>query len=95
MTPGSGGNGGTTSTVVGAGSGRCLDVPNASQAAGAQVELWDCNGGADQQWTSTAAGELRVYGSSCLDAGGQGTTPGTKAIIWTCAGGSNQKWTRN
>ncbi|OXM68624.1 ricin-type beta-trefoil lectin domain protein [Amycolatopsis vastitatis] len=93
ITPGSGGNGGTTSTVVGAGSGRCLDVPNASQTSGTQVELWDCNGGANQQWTSTAAGELRVYGSSCLDASGQGTTPGTKAIIWTCTGGANQKWT--
>ncbi|MEV5718564.1 ricin-type beta-trefoil lectin domain protein [Amycolatopsis mediterranei] len=93
ITPGSGGNGGTTSTVVGAGSGRCLDVPNASQTAGTQVELWDCNGGANQQWTSTAAGELRVYGSSCLDASGQGTTSGTKAIIWTCTGGANQKWT--
>ncbi len=93
ITPGSGGNGGTTSTVVGTGSGRCLDVPNASQTSGTQVELWDCNGGANQQWTSTAAGELRVYGSSCLDASGQGTTPGTKAIIWTCTGGANQKWT--
>lgn len=93
ITPGSGGNGGTTSTVVGAGSGRCLDVPNASQTAGTQVELWDCNGGANQQWTSTAAGELRVYGNSCLDANGQGTTPGTKAIIWSCTGGANQKWT--
>ncbi|MEV6825255.1 ricin-type beta-trefoil lectin domain protein [Amycolatopsis sp. NPDC051102] len=93
ITPGSGGNGGTTSTVVGAGSGRCLDVPNASQTSGTQVELWDCNGGANQQWTSTAAGELRVYGSACLDASGQGTTPGTKAIIWTCTGGGNQKWT--
>ncbi|MFJ9782787.1 ricin-type beta-trefoil lectin domain protein [Amycolatopsis sp. NPDC101161] len=93
ITPGSGGTGGTTSTVVGAGSGRCLDVPNASQTSGTQVELWDCNGGANQQWTATAAGELRVYGSACLDASGQGTTPGTKAIIWTCTGGTNQKWT--
>ncbi len=93
ITPGTGGNGGTTSTVVGAGSGRCLDVPKASQTSGTQVELWDCNGGANQQWTSTAAGELRVYGNSCLDASGQGTTPGTKAIIWTCTSGANQKWT--
>ncbi|MEU4249075.1 ricin-type beta-trefoil lectin domain protein [Amycolatopsis sp. NPDC026612] len=93
ITPGTGGNGGTTSTVVGAGSGRCLDVPNASQTSGTQVELWDCNGGANQQWTSTAAGELRVYGNSCLDASGQGTTPGTKAIIWTCTSSANQKWT--
>ncbi|MGW5699117.1 ricin-type beta-trefoil lectin domain protein, partial [Streptomyces asiaticus] len=94
ITPGSGGNdGGTTGAIVGAASGRCVDVPNQSQTAGTQVELWDCNGGANQQWTNTSAGELRVYGSYCLDAAGQGTTPGTKVDIWDCDGGSNQKWT--
>jgi glycosyl hydrolase family 59/ricin-type beta-trefoil lectin protein/glycosyl hydrolase family 59 (putative galactocerebrosidase) len=96
ITPGSGGGGGgTTATTVGAGSGRCLDVPGQSQTNGTQVELWDCNGGSNQQWTATSAGELRVYGGSCLDASGQGTTPGTKVVIWTCTGGNNQKWTLN
>ncbi|MBM9502998.1 ricin-type beta-trefoil lectin domain protein [Actinacidiphila acididurans] len=96
ITPGSGGTGGgTTSTIVGAASGRCVDVPNQSQTAGTQVELWDCNGGTNQQWTSTSAGELRVYGGDCLDAAGQGTTAGTKVDIWTCDGGANQKWTLN
>jgi hypothetical protein len=94
ITPGSGGGtGGATSTIVGADSGRCVDVPGASQTSGTQVELWDCNGGANQQWTATAAGELRVYGNDCLDASGQGTSPGTKVDISTCTGGSNQKWT--
>ncbi|MFI0815393.1 ricin-type beta-trefoil lectin domain protein [Streptomyces sp. NPDC021098] len=93
ITPGSGGNDGTTGTIVGAGSGRCVDVPNQSQTPGTQVELWDCNGGSNQQWTDTPAGELRVYGSHCLDASGQGTSPGTKVDIWDCTGGSNQKWT--
>jgi O-glycosyl hydrolase len=91
VTPGSGGNGGTTSTIVGAGSGRCVDVPNQSQTAGTQVELWDCN----EQWTSTSSHELRVYGGACLDASGAGTAPGTKVDIWTCNGGSNQQWTFN
>jgi len=96
ITPGSGGGGGgTTATITGAGSGRCVDVPNQSQTAGTQVTLWDCNGGTNQQWTATGAGELRVYGSYCLDASGQGTSSGTKAVIWTCNGGSNQKWTLN
>lgn len=94
VTPGSGGNdGGTSGAIVGVGSGRCVDVPNQSQTAGTQVELWDCNGGSNQQWTTTSAGELRVYGSDCLDAAGQGTSPGTKVDIWGCTGGSNQKWT--
>ncbi|MFI0898948.1 ricin-type beta-trefoil lectin domain protein [Streptomyces sp. NPDC020983] len=95
VTPGSGGNGGTTSTIVGVGSGRCVDVPNQSQTAGTQVELWDCNGGSNQQWTSTSSHELRVYGGACLDASGAGTAPGTKVDIWTCNGGSNQQWTLN
>jgi hypothetical protein len=95
ITPGSGGTGGTSGTIVGTGSGRCVDVPNQSQTSGTQVELWDCNGGSNQQWTSTSAGELRAYGSVCLDAAGQGTSPGTKVDIYTCGGGSNQKWTIN
>ncbi len=95
ITPGSGGTGGTTTAIIGVGSGRCVDVPNSSQTNGTQVELWDCNGGANQQWSHTSAGELRVYGSVCLDANGQGTSPGTKVDIWTCDGGSNQKWNLN
>ncbi|MEW2514281.1 ricin-type beta-trefoil lectin domain protein [Streptomyces sp. NPDC046870] len=93
LTPGSGGSGGITAPITGTGSGRCVDVPNQSQTNGTQVELWDCNGGSNQQWTRTAADELRVYGSSCLDASGQGTSPGTKVDIWSCGGGANQKWT--
>ena len=96
ITPGSGGgSGGTTATIVGAGSGRCLDVPGATQTLGTQVQLWDCNGGSNQEWTETAAGELRVYGSDCLDANGQNTSPGTKVDIWTCTGEANQKWQLN
>ena len=84
-----------SAAIVGSGSGRCVDVPGATQTLGTQVQLWDCNGGANQQWTSTAAGELRVYGSDCLDANAQGTSPGTKVIIWSCNGQRNQQWNLN
>ena len=87
--------GGGTSTIVGTGSGRCVDVPGASQTQGTQVQLWDCNGGSNQQWTYTSADQLSVYGGDCLDAYGQGTSPGTKVDIWPCDGGGNQKWTFN
>jgi O-glycosyl hydrolase len=76
-------------------SGRCLDVTGDSSADGTQVELWSCNGGANQQWTATSANELRVTiggATKCLDASGQGTGDGTKVVIWTCTGGANQKW---
>ncbi|GAA2216530.1 lectin [Nonomuraea monospora] len=86
---------GGTSALRGAGSNRCLDVSGASQANGALAQIWDCNGQANQQWTSTGAGELRVYGSKCLDVNGAGTADGTAVLIWTCNGQNNQKWRVN
>ncbi|MFL6115090.1 MAG: ricin-type beta-trefoil lectin domain protein [Catenulispora sp.] len=90
-----GGTGGTTSPITGVASGRCVDVPNSTQTLGTQVQLNDCSGGANQQWTTTAANELRVYGGDCLDAYGKGTTNGTKVAIWSCNGGTNQQWRLN
>ena len=55
--------------IVGAQSGRCIDVPNASQTNGTRVQLYDCNGQTNQQWTYTSSKQLTVYGNMCLDAG--------------------------
>ena len=85
-TPGSG-------QIKGVGSGRCLDVPGAGTTDGTQLNLWDCHNGTNQQWTSTAAGELRVYGTKCLDAAGTGNA--AKVQIYSCWGGDNQKWRLN
>ncbi|MGW4790968.1 extracellular catalytic domain type 1 short-chain-length polyhydroxyalkanoate depolymerase [Nonomuraea sp. NPDC004297] len=82
--------GGPTKSVA---SGRCLDVPNAATADGTAVQLWDCNGQANQQWAATSAGELRVYGNKCLDAGGTGN--GAVIQIYSCHGGANQQWRLN
>ncbi|KIX78599.1 MULTISPECIES: endo-1,4-beta-xylanase [Streptomyces] len=93
-------NGGSTTppptgggSIKGVGSGRCLDVPNSSTADGTQLQLWDCSNGTNQQWSYTAAGELRVYGDKCLDAGGTGN--GAKVQIYSCWGADNQKWRLN
>jgi alpha-galactosidase len=83
----------TTSRFRGAGSNRCLDVDNASTASGAAVVIWDCHTAANQQWTTWANGEIRVFGDKCLDAYDQGTTNGTQVIIWSCNGQPNQQWT--
>ncbi|GAA3009211.1 ThuA domain-containing protein [Streptosporangium longisporum] len=81
--------------LKGVGSGRCLDVSGASTANGAAVNIWDCNGRTNQQWASTAAQELRVYGNKCLDVTGAGTADGTAVNIWDCNGQNNQKWRLN
>ncbi|AWS43425.1 ricin-type beta-trefoil lectin domain protein [Streptosporangium sp. 'caverna'] len=85
----------STSRIQGVGSGRCLDVTGASQANGTQVVIWDCNGQSNQQWASTSAGELRVYGNKCLDVNNNGTADGTGVLIWDCNGQNNQKWRFN
>ncbi|MFI0898959.1 endo-1,4-beta-xylanase [Streptomyces sp. NPDC020983] len=83
---------GGTRAIKGVGSGRCVDVPNSTTTDGTQVQLWDCNGQANQQWTVTSAGELQSMGK-CLDAAG--TASGVKVQIYSCWGGDNQKWRVN
>jgi alpha-galactosidase len=93
---GSGTSVGSTGELVGASSGRCLDVYGVQTAPGTKVEIWDCNNGTNQRWTPTAAGELRVYGATrCLDAYNNQTSSGTKVELWTCNGGANQQWRLN
>jgi endo-1,4-beta-xylanase len=84
---------GDGTAIKGVGSGRCLDVPNASTSDGTQVQLYDCNGRTNQSWELTSSGELRVYGNKCLDAAGTGN--GARVQIYSCWGGDNQKWRLN
>lgn len=46
----------TGSVLRGQASGRCVDVPFNSQTNRTRVELFDCNGGAHQQWNVNADG---------------------------------------
>ncbi|MFD0273598.1 non-reducing end alpha-L-arabinofuranosidase family hydrolase [Kitasatospora sp. NPDC127111] len=85
----------TSGALRGVGSGRCLDVPNASQTDGTFLQIWDCSGGTNQQWTLTSGNQLTVYGNKCLDVPGHATTAGTRVEIWTCHGGANQQWRVN
>ncbi len=94
LSRGSGG-GGSTAVLRGSGSNRCLDVPGQATANGTFLDIWDCNGGSNQQWTLLSNGELQVYGNKCLDVPGAATAAGTKVEIWDCNGGNNQQWTLN
>src|SRR5581483_10542370 len=90
--------GGTTqpgAQIVGAQSGRCIEVPNGSTTNGTQVQLDDCQNADRQHWTYTSGKQLQVYGNKCLDANGQGTSNGTQVIIWDCNGQTNQQWNFN
>jgi alpha-galactosidase len=90
---GTGGTGGT-GELVSAQSGDCLDtVGGHTFFPGTGEEIWGCNGGINQEWSSTSADELRTMGATeCLDAYNNETAPGTKVDLWPCNGGANQKW---
>jgi hypothetical protein len=92
---GGSGGGGTGTVLRGAGSNRCLDVPGLSTTNGTLLEIWDCNGGTNQQWASLSNGELQVYGNKCLDVPGNSTAAGTRVDISDCTGGANQQWNLN
>jgi hypothetical protein len=85
----------SSGALRGVGSGRCLDVPGASQTDGTNVQIWDCFGGSNQQWTLTDSNQLTVYGNKCLDVPNHATTAGTRPVIWSCNGGTNQQWRVN
>jgi endo-1,4-beta-xylanase len=84
---------GGANRILGAQSGRCVDVPNATHNNGTRVQLYDCNGQTNQQWTLTSSKQLTVYGTVCLDAAGSGNGSGVQ--IYSCNGQANQQWNVN
>ena len=86
-----GGSAPTGPITSGANSGKCADDNGQSTANGAKIQIWDCTGGANQQWTVEPGGTLQVYGK-CLDITGANYTNGTLIELWQCNGGANQQW---
>jgi hypothetical protein len=93
VTPVSGSTGGGNTGPITAGddSAKCVDDNGLSSANGTKIQLWDCNGGANQQWTVEPNGTLQVYGK-CMDITGANYNNGTLIELWDCNGGTNQQW---
>jgi chitodextrinase len=80
--------------LVGVQSGRCLDVAHNSTTSGTPLQIFACNGGGNQGFTFTAAGELRAFESRfCVEA--SGTSAGAAVVINNCSGQLNQQWRQN
>ena len=59
------------------------------------MQIWDCNGGTNQQWTLNANGTISgVQSGLCLDVNGNATANGTTVLLWTCTAAANQRWNR-
>ncbi len=86
-----------TYTLVGVGSGKCVDVPNGSTSTGVQLDIATCVSSPRQQFKLDAQGSgtyhLRNVGSGlCMDVNAASTADGAAVIQWTCGTGSNQQW---
>jgi glucose/arabinose dehydrogenase len=71
--------------------GACVDVNGSSSADGAKVQLWTCNGGANQQWTRNG-NTWRSLGK-CMGVAGGGTADGSLVQLSACTGAGSQNWT--
>ncbi|HEV2646201.1 MAG TPA: ricin-type beta-trefoil lectin domain protein [Acidobacteriaceae bacterium] len=69
----------------------CLDVVGGGTGNGSLVDLYTCNGGANQQWTVQSNGTLKNPTSGrCLDDPGGNTS--SQLDIWDCGSGTNQQF---
>ena len=58
---GSSSTGGATGPITsGVNSAKCVDDNGLSSANGTKIQLWDCNGGANQSWTVASNGTVQV-----------------------------------
>ncbi len=83
-------------TLLGAQSGKCLDLFGSDTRDGAVVDIYTCDGGMNQNWTLDSSGQLvNAHSGKCLDVKAQSTSNGAVVQQWSCTGGGNQKWTYN
>jgi hypothetical protein len=85
-------------TVIGVGSGKCMDARAAATANGTAVQQYACNGSAAQSWqfTATDSGYYKIGVSTApdqvWDETGTSTADGALTQLWLYGGGSNQQW---
>jgi O-glycosyl hydrolase len=77
--------------IAGDDTAECVDDNAGSATNGTIIEMWDCTGGAAQNWTVASNGTVGIN-SKCLDITGGSTANGALIEEWTCNGGGNQQW---
>ncbi|MFH8379459.1 RICIN domain-containing protein [Kitasatospora sp. NPDC018058] len=86
----------TSSTVVNAHSGKCLEIADWRTDNGAPARQWDCTGGANQRWDYVSdSGGFRLvnrFSGKCLEIADWSRDYGAPARQWDCTGGWNQHW---
>jgi Ricin-type beta-trefoil lectin domain-like len=83
--------------------GKCLEVPGFSTAAGTQLDEWTCNGGSNQLFRHYSLGNgnylfINEHSGQCINVGQNSTSNGAHIIQWPCSPSSyakNDEWYAN
>jgi hypothetical protein len=79
--------------------GKCLDTANDAAVDLNKVQIWDCWGGASQQWVynlaSNGTGTIVNVNGYCLGVHSGAKAVGTLVDIYTCNGTPGQGWEVN
>ncbi len=79
--------------IKGVPSGRCLDIKDNSSANGQPLQIWDCNGQANQRFVFTSAGELRTFdGTKCVQPKSGVASLQAPVVLADCNGQVAQQW---
>lgn len=83
-------------TIIGKGSGLCLDVPGGDGTDGLGLQQWGCHSGDNQRWQLRLQSDGTYLISSkqtgkCLDIP-RGAVEAAWLEQYTCHGNSNQRW---
>jgi PKD repeat protein len=73
---------------------KCLDAWTAAGNSGDPIKIYTCTGGANQQWTYTAAGELKGINGWCVNLapGGAATDGSGYLVLGACTDGGSRRW---
>jgi len=95
--------GGPARALLNTHSNKCLDAvgwrQGSFQGEGANVQIYDCNGRAADQWIESPKedeeGSIMHASINCLDDASWGKADGSNVLLWHCTTGGNQKWKVN
>src|SRR5690348_13193873 len=70
---------------------KCLDVEGEQIRQGTRIIGYQCKGSANQRFSFTGTGEIKI-GGLCVDAKGGAGKEGDELVLWACNGQANQRW---
>ncbi|WOH19406.1 family 16 glycosylhydrolase [Paenarthrobacter sp. GOM3] len=74
--------------------GKCIDIAGRQAIDGSQLQLWDCDTAASEQWTFAGNGTVRALGK-CMDVAWGSTSNGARIQLTTCNGSAAQQFVLN